>query len=359
MSNHEDTISRRVLNRESNRRRDAVTAGLGALLVGGVFTDGWAHFNRPGMESFFTPWHAALYSSLGVMTVWLLVVAYRASEGRLQGTQVRIPRGYGLALVGAAIFGAAGMADMVWHQLFGIEVAIDALLSPTHLALGAGGILILSTAMRAQQLLDPSSEGRWTAAARASLTLTLAVVVFFLLYLSPFTDPQPVRNFIPTAEGSPGHRAAELPVIAAMGSYLLITVVIALPLLLMSRNRGFPPRGGAVLTVVTVALLPVMVVDLPRTPLMGALGAIVGAVVFETSAPLVARRLTARQASWAMPAALAALVWIGHLAGLALATPLGWPVSLWSGLIVLSTLLAAAVGFLVPPQLAVVGHLPG
>jgi hypothetical protein len=52
-------------------RRDLVTGALGVLLVAGVFTDGWAHLNRPGLESFFTPWHAMLYSGLGIVTLWL------------------------------------------------------------------------------------------------------------------------------------------------------------------------------------------------------------------------------------------------------------------------------------------------
>ena len=39
---------------------------------------------------------------------------------------------------------AGAIGDMFWHIIFGIEVSIDALLSPTHLLLLIGALLILS-----------------------------------------------------------------------------------------------------------------------------------------------------------------------------------------------------------------------
>ena len=51
-------------------RQDAITLALGAWLVLGVFADGWAHFSVPSLESFFTPWHGALYSGLAVTIGW-------------------------------------------------------------------------------------------------------------------------------------------------------------------------------------------------------------------------------------------------------------------------------------------------
>ena len=44
-----------------------MTVGLGTWLVLGVFVDGWAHFNRPGLETFFTPWYAVLYSGAALL----------------------------------------------------------------------------------------------------------------------------------------------------------------------------------------------------------------------------------------------------------------------------------------------------
>jgi len=49
----------------------------------------------------------------------------------------------------------------------------------------------------------------------------------------------------------------------------------------------------------------------------------------------------------ALPAgATAALVWSGQLAGLAVVDGLGWPVSLWLGVIVLAAFTAAALSLL-------------
>jgi hypothetical protein len=315
------------------------------LLIGGVFTDGWAHFNRPGLETFFTPWHAILYSGLSVMTLWLAVVAWRASNGDIRTARESLPRGYGLAFVGAALFALGGVTDLLWHQIFGIEIAVDALLSPTHLLLGAGGILILSTGMRSQGLLRSSGAGRWNAPAKVSLALTLAVVVFFLLYVSPFIEPQVLESFTPTAENTPGHQAAELPVMAALASYLVTTLVMTLPLILMTRGRPNIPTGGPVLLVATVAFLPVVVGDLPGVPLAGALGAVLGSVVFEIAHRVLLVGGSYGTTVWAAPGLLAFLVWSGQLAGLALADALRWPVSLWSGVVVLSALLAAVTGF--------------
>lgn len=326
-------------------RRDAITSALGVLLVGGVFTDGWAHFNRPGLESFFTPWHAILYSGLGVMTLWLAAVAWRASDGSLRSARGSLPRGYGLAFVGAALFGLGGLTDLVWHELFGVEIAVDALISPTHLLLGAGGILILSTGMRSQDLLRSSGTGLWNAPAKVSLALTLAVVVFFLLYASPFVEPRPLESFTPTPEATPAHEAAELPVVAALASYLVTTLIITLPLIFMTRGRTAVPAGGAVLVVATVALLPVVVGNAPAVPLAGAVGAVLGALAFEVVARALRRRIPGRTSGWVVPGLLAILVWSGHLAGLAIADALRWPVSLWSGVVVLGALLAAVTGF--------------
>ena len=60
-----------------------------------------------------------------------------------------LPTGYGLSLVGCALFGLGGVIDMFWHLRFGIEVSLQALISPPHLLLMAALGLIVTGPLRA------------------------------------------------------------------------------------------------------------------------------------------------------------------------------------------------------------------
>ncbi|MCA1706444.1 MAG: hypothetical protein LC808_25545 [Actinobacteria bacterium] len=177
----------------TTRRQDAVTLALGAWLVLGVFADGWAHFTVPNLESFFTPWHGALYSGLAATVGWFVLLAlpgWRAGRS-LVGA---LPTGYQQGAAGAGLFGLGGIGDMAWHQVFGVETGIDALLSPTHLLLFAGGLLILTSPLRARwsaERLGPAD--RWVAT--GSATLATALAGFAVIYTSAFAAPRPVEAY--------------------------------------------------------------------------------------------------------------------------------------------------------------------
>lgn len=335
--------------RDTSWGRDLVTALIGVWLVGAVFSDGWAHFNVPELESFFTPWHLAMYTGFAVMAAWVGWLGWR---GRRPGRPSLdwLPYGYRGAVLGLVIFGVGGVADLAWHEIFGIEVAVDALVSPSHLLLGAGGLLMLTSGIRAQGVLSAGSgetRGRWTAPALLSLVLTVALVAFFLLYTSAFALPGPVQEFIPTPEGTPGHEEAELPVMASLASYLVTTALLAVGFLLMLRGRGGVPLGGVTLLVGTVAWLSVLVMDFPPTATAGALGATVGAVAVDAAlVALRGRRLERRPWPSVLAAGMAVAVWTGQLAGFAVADAVRWPASLWTGVVVLSAFAAAALGLL-------------
>ncbi|MGH2943324.1 MAG: hypothetical protein ACRDLN_11200, partial [Solirubrobacteraceae bacterium] len=118
-------------------RGELVTIGLAAWLIGGLFLDGWAHNTRPLLETFFTPWHAVFYSGFAAIATWIGWLAWSRREPG--GSWIRaLPRGYPAAAAGVLMFSIAGLGDMTWHQAFGIEQGLAALLSPTHLGLFAG-----------------------------------------------------------------------------------------------------------------------------------------------------------------------------------------------------------------------------
>jgi hypothetical protein len=115
---------------------------------GGLLLDGWAHNHIPQLESFFTPWHAAFYSGyLATAISFLLIVGWRMRKNK-EGFFASIPVGYGAALIGAGTFVLGGIGDMVWHELFGIEANVEALVSPTHLVLACSMFLMVSANVR-------------------------------------------------------------------------------------------------------------------------------------------------------------------------------------------------------------------
>src|SRR2546429_3407079 len=107
----------RTVNAVSNNF-DLKLAALGTWLLGGIYLDGWAH-NHIHVETFFTPWHAVLYSG------YLANVGYYAAAAicarRKRSAWRDAPSGYGLACLGVLVFGLSGICDLIWHLIFGIE----------------------------------------------------------------------------------------------------------------------------------------------------------------------------------------------------------------------------------------------
>jgi hypothetical protein len=171
-------------------RLDVVMGVLSVLLVGGFFVDLWAHSHGRVDESFFTPWHGILYLAAGLFGGVLLALTLR---NRRNGASIAraSPRGYDLALLGAGLFLAAGLADMVWHGIYGIEEDIEALLSPTHLALAASGIMMVFGPVRSAWLKGPPvAFPRWLPWV-AGLTMGLAILFAFTQYANSAIDTWP------------------------------------------------------------------------------------------------------------------------------------------------------------------------
>ena len=125
---------------------DYAIAVCSVWIAGGFFLDAWAHGHVP-VESFFTPYHGVFYSG---MLAGAGVVAVFALRNRARGYSWRdcIPAPYRLPLLGIPIFVVAGLGDMMWHLLLGLEEGVDALLSPSHQALGLGMFFVASGPIR-------------------------------------------------------------------------------------------------------------------------------------------------------------------------------------------------------------------
>ena len=111
------------------------------LSMWGASWDVTSHLLRTP-ETFFTPSHMILYSGVGIS----LISAILNLTLLLVKKQIRISPfalGSKLIILGAIMQIVAGPGDFYWHELFGI----DGLLSPTHLTLALGVLVVLTGAM--------------------------------------------------------------------------------------------------------------------------------------------------------------------------------------------------------------------
>ncbi len=330
--------------------RDRLLGSLfGLWMVVGLFLDGWAHDNQKP-ESFFTPWHGVLYSGFTAAAAFAL---HRAVRGREPGRSWRetMPRGHGLSLAALAVFAVGAAGDLVWHEVLGIEVGIEALLSPTHLLLMASGIVALSAPVRAAWLEpDFAPTLRKFLPVALSTALLTALVAFFLSFFSPFSNNAggtAFDRFVGQQHTHPSGDVAELQQLLGVGSILLMSVVLSGAAALLLR-RWRPPLGTFTILFGLVVLL-FEGTDEFAQPLVLVAGLAAG-----VTADLMASRAVPAAA---VCAAAVAVLWLGYFAFYALDEgSVAWSAEVWAGSVFLGALLAAAVGLLVTPLPAPVGH---
>jgi hypothetical protein len=324
---------------------DLVTAVLATWLLFGVFLDGWAHNTRPSLEAFFTPWHAVFYSGFLALAGWIVWVAWlgRRNAG---GASARVPVGYRLAGWGVIVFGLSGLGDMLWHLTFGIERGLAALLSPTHLGLYVGALLMVTAPFRSAWA-DPVESVGWCSLLPASLSLALAgcLTAFILQPFHPIAfNFVSQRLAISILERYPNSffvtaRNTE----AGLAGFMLATVFLFGPVLLVL-YRWRPPRGmiGAMLALQCVAIQAMRGFREPTLALFGGLGAVAVEALVWGLRPDGASLERLRGFCAVGPL----LFWGIYLAGIALRDHgLGWSPELWGGALVWAsfTLLAPTV----------------
>jgi hypothetical protein len=329
---------------------DMVTMLLSAWLIAGLAVDGWAHTNLTELETFFTPWHALFYSGFSATATWILwATARRRAPG--QALQAAVPAGYELGMVGLGLFALGGVGDMLWHVAFGIEVGVDALLSPSHLVLYSGIFLIVTSPFRAAWRREAVSDRpgiRAFAPVLASATLAAGLTSFMFLYLSPFFHidiGSDEAGFIGN-----NFRGNEYLVFlnsrSGVATFLLSTVVLVAPVLLLLRRWRLPFGSCAVLfgAVATV---------IQGVAAFGHRELIVAAVAGGAAADLLAAWLkpaTSHPYRFRTFAGLAPLaLWGAYVMAVALTEGIGWELELWSGAVLWTGLLGLGLSMLVLP----------
>jgi hypothetical protein len=325
-----------------SRRGDLLTAVLATWLVSGVLADGWAHEHRR-LESVVTPWHAFLYAGFLAVAGW---VGWNGWRHHRRGVPwaASFPAGYGLAAVGALIFWLSGFADLSWHQAFGIERGDAALLSPSHLGLLVGGVLLLTGPVRSAMSRPPSGRDRMPLAAVWSVTLSTFTATFLLHELNPFWQ-NPI---------SIGHRAAlalattpgvtlplQADLAATVGAVIVTSLVLFGPLVAVSARWSLTVgRVIVMIGVPPVALQAVRGFDDGGLAALGLLGAMVAGLIVRIADVGPGRTWPTRLGL----AGAATTFWAFYVAVVAIADHgLGVKAEIWGGLLVWAGLSVFAV----------------
>ncbi len=280
----------------------------------GVFLDGWAHLRFSELETFFTPWHAILYSGFLAVTVLAIATLVRNKTKGYAWTRA-MPAGYGLTVIGVLVFGLGGVTDMVWHGLYGIEADVEALISPPHLALGLGAALICTGPLRAGWLRPDAVRKRWLAQLPMviSLGLLLSIFGFFTMYAHPVGRPWPASGNEPTQSmfalrSADPHIRGESPssvsiahAVGMAGILLHTAVMMGMVLVAMQRWRWMPPVGSLTIMLSIHALLMAFMRDQLILVPGGVLAGIAGDAFIRRFGAVLPRQVVLRGFAFAFP----------------------------------------------------------
>jgi hypothetical protein len=308
-------------------------------LMVGISLDGWAHNHIPALETFFTPWHGVLYSGYLATAVFLLVVLVR-NLPRGYAWQQALPAGYGLSLLGAGIFAVGGVLDLIWHTLFGIEKNVEALLSPTHLMLALGAVLIVSGPFRAgwrRSSADTVEDGKRLFPMLLSLAYVLAIFTFFTQFANPIANSIADQHTI------------EALVDLGIASILLQTALF-MGFVLPVMRRWWLPLGAFTL-IFTIASIVSSLMAKSSLVLAVAILAIVTGLLIDllnrAIKPVAERKSALRLFAFAVPVVINGMYFLG----LAVIKGVSWSIHLWAGSIVMAGIIGLMLSYvLVPPQ---------
>ena len=305
---------------------------LAAWPVIGGHVDGWAH-KHLALETFFTPWHALLYSGLLANAA---VLGWRLLAGRRAGLpwSRALPAGYGLSLAGCALFAAGGALDLGWHLAFGIERRFAANVSPTHLLLMVSVGLIAGGPLRAAWRRG----GRLGLPGLLSATMVLSTLTFFGQFDQPYTDQWVAAPAPPVAPDLAQQQGV-------LGIIVFTAMLLGVVLPLLAR---FELAFGSLALLGLNAVFVTAMEHLDPIVLVAAVAGLVGDVLLARLRPSPARRWALRAFAFLLPAVLFGLydLAIGLVDGLA------WPAHVWAGSIVVAGLAGAALSLLLVPAAA-------
>ncbi len=329
-------------------RFDWVMIVLCGWLLAGVYIDGWAHNHFTIIDTFFTPWHAVLYSGFLSIVIFLsITLARNIKKGYVWWAAV--PPGYGLSLLGIVVFGIGGVGDFFWHTLFGFDVELATLLSPTHLMLAAGGLLIVSGPLRAAWLRpEGSAKPRWFSQLPLifSLTFLLGALAFMTSFAHPFVSLAATSAFQPVGTSYYSIYLKDLVESWGVLSILLQSGLLVGTMLLIIQRQRVPLGTFTIMLSISLLMSCILLGNYNLIP-VAILSGLAADVFCRLLRPSVERVGALRLFVFVVPVCLFLLYFLD----LRLFKNVWWPLTIWSGSIFMSGITGLLLSYLFVPPL--------
>jgi hypothetical protein len=319
------------------------------LTTVGLTGDIARHLQNPGdLEGdFLSGWHLVLYGGVASVGGWIVWGALKRGAGFVGSVPT--------TTIGFVTLSVGGLADALWHERFGTERAVEALVSPPHLIVFAGLVFLLTSPLILLWARPVVTLGLVPSiAAVVSVVSALLVTSLFTGFLSPMAGGLSLQAGY--VEPLVGESISDYDQVRGLGVVVWSAVILVVAFIPMLARFRITPG----LTLVGMALLglpPLILTDDTISPRMaGSLdpnaptatggapilyGFIAAGVGLEICRLLFARplgRLTAVVTAAVVPG----LLWAVTFWSLESTNRLGWTPALRWGSVMLSAMVGAA-----------------
>lgn len=296
------------------------------------------HLQNPGNldGDFLSGWHLVLYGGVTAVAFWLGAGAIRKGPGFVTSA--------GCTTIGFGLLAFGGVADALWHEQFGTEANVEALVSPPHLVVFAGLAFLLTSPVvilwhRPARYLGVVE----STIALASVVSAVLVTSLFTGFLSPLASGMTLSfGYI---EPMVGESALDYDQVRGLGIVVWTTaVMVAAFTIVLVRFR---PTVGLVGVSIFLCGAPSLAITDPDVIRPMVIGYAVAGVVVEVMVGLLGRPTLGRAGAALTGAAMGSMLWASAFAMLARDDRLLWSEAMWGGSILLAGMVGAAVASLV------------
>lgn len=295
------------------------------------------HLQHPEQltNDFLSGWHLVLYGGVAAVGAWIGVGAIRHGPSFV-GSVATTTLGFSMLAVGGGL-------DAAWHEVFGTEAAIEALVSPPHLLVFAGLMFLLTSPIVVLWARPDCRLGLVPSlAVMVSVISALLVTSLFTGFLSPMAGGLALQ--VAYVEPLLGESLQVYDQVRGLGiAVWTVAVLVAAFSIVLTRFRLVPG-----LCLVGMLALGIPVVILSGTSIIPlVIGFGVAGQAVELCVILLGRPVLGRGAAVVTGAVFGSSLWAGTFAALKIDGRLLWGPSLWAGTITISALVGAAVAGLV------------